>query len=344
MRGVPLTHASAFVPFVGFLSEMGIAVDPLLANAGLSAAALSEPDSLIPVHQMCAFLDKAARTEGLDQMGFLVGQRTSFLTLGSLGRRLGCCFSLHEALLTTVRLHPAYASDARLRLVAEGDRLWLQRTQDRRLERERGWQEIEQFNVMLAIQIVRLTSHREWRPREVRLQARRGAGLEKFEALADARIRFEQPYTSIEIPGALLPEPLAVTRCGVLARDKLEQELYRTAPAADFTTSVRQVVGTFLRDGYRSVQQTASAVGMSLRTFQRRLAESDVNYSRIVEEERFRVAAELITQSRLSVTDVAMELGYADSTNFAHAFHRWTGLSPSQYRRHEVGSAHPCPR
>jgi AraC-like DNA-binding protein len=347
MKGVPLTHASAFAPFVGFLSEVGTAVGPLLDKVGLPADVLPGSDALIPLHPLCAFLDTVARTEGLEHLGFLVGQRTAFSDLGSLGQLIVRCFSLHDALHTFIRVHPTYSTDSRFRLVVEGERTWLQGTLDRRLER--GWQEIEQFNVVMMIQLVRLTSHSEWRPREVHLRVPRGVGLEKIEPLADARISFGQASTGIEIPSVLLREPLVGTNCGGTTREELEQDLHRTAPATDFAGSVRQAVGTFLRNGYPSAQRTAEAIGMSLRTLQRRLGENGVSYSRLVEEERFRLAGELIRQSRLRITDVAMELGYTDLANFTHAFYRWTGLSPREYRRREgvkislVGPGSPAP-
>ena len=40
----------------------------------------------------------------------------------------------------------------------------------------------------------------------------------------------------------------------------------------------------------------------------------------------------LITRS-MSASQIATELGYGDLANFSHAFKRWTGRSPSEYRR-----------
>jgi AraC-like DNA-binding protein len=40
----------------------------------------------------------------------------------------------------------------------------------------------------------------------------------------------------------------------------------------------------------------------------------------------------LITRS-MSASQNATELGYGDLANFSHAFKRWTGRSPSEYRR-----------
>ena len=337
MSGVPLVHASALAPSVSFLTEIGTPMESLLARVGLPAGALTEPDALIPMHQVCLLVETAARAEGLEHLGFLIGQRTPFSAMGSYGRLVAQCFSLQEALHTAVRIVSAYTSDGRLRLTVDGERIWLKHALDRRLER--GWREVEQFNVMIMIQLVRLTSHRAWRPREVRLRIPREVGLDRIEPLADARLSFGHAFTSIEIPRALLREPLVGIDPSVLTPKQLEQGLHRTAPAADFRGSVRQVVGTFLRDGYPSVQQVAGSIGTSVRTLQRRLTKSGVSYSRIVEEERLRLATELLTQSHLRFTDVALELGYADLAPFTHAFRRWTGLSPSEYRRNEIGTA-----
>ena len=43
---------------------------------------------------------------------------------------------------------------------------------------------------------------------------------------------------------------------------------------------------------------------------------------------------EILNNSDLSITEVAYSLGYKDPANFSHAFRRWTGVTPSQYRQH----------
>jgi len=48
---------------------------------------------------------------------------------------------------------------------------------------------------------------------------------------------------------------------------------------------------------------------------------------------RIRHAMTLLAQSRLSVLDVALECGFADSSHFARAFREGTGLPPGEWRR-----------
>jgi AraC family transcriptional regulator len=45
------------------------------------------------------------------------------------------------------------------------------------------------------------------------------------------------------------------------------------------------------------------------------------------------VARRLLCETKRSVLDVALEVGYTDPSHFAQLFRRETGLSPSDYRR-----------
>jgi transcriptional regulator GlxA family with amidase domain len=48
---------------------------------------------------------------------------------------------------------------------------------------------------------------------------------------------------------------------------------------------------------------------------------------------RLQAAADLLTGSRLSVTEIALECGFNEPNYFARQFRRHIGVSPSEYRR-----------
>jgi len=48
---------------------------------------------------------------------------------------------------------------------------------------------------------------------------------------------------------------------------------------------------------------------------------------------RLRRAARLLTDDALSVTDVALDVGFADLSNFVRTFHRAAGVSPRAFRQ-----------
>ncbi len=46
--------------------------------------------------------------------------------------------------------------------------------------------------------------------------------------------------------------------------------------------------------------------------------------------------SEHLADPRLSISEVAYLLGFADSSSFSRAFRRWLGCSPSQWRAHHA--------
>jgi AraC-like DNA-binding protein len=43
------------------------------------------------------------------------------------------------------------------------------------------------------------------------------------------------------------------------------------------------------------------------------------------------LARNYVDEGRLSVTEIAFVLGFADTSTFSRAFKRWTGISPREY-------------
>lgn len=82
-----------------------------------------------------------------------------------------------------------------------------------------------------------------------------------------------------------------------------------------------------------SLTSLAAEAGMSERTLQRRLQDRGVRFRDLLEEARRQVAIELLTAGDTPIAEIAWRLGYSDTTSFAHAFRRWTGVSPGAARR-----------
>jgi len=102
-----------------------------------------------------------------------------------------------------------------------------------------------------------------------------------------------------------------------------------------FEERVRGAVATLLADRARNpgVQRVADRLATSVRTLQRRLHASGVTYAEVLQEQRCAAARRLLTDRTQAIADVARTLGYSDPAHFTRAFQRWTGSSPSAFRR-----------
>ncbi len=157
------------------------------------------------------------------------------------------------------------------------------------------------------------------------------------EALGESEIRISQDATAIAVPRKQLAQPLRRNGTSGDATEVLEKRLWDTAPASDFADALRQLAGTVLTDGDPPrIETMAEVTGLSVRTLQRRLAKHGLSHSQIVEQARYQTATRLLGGSDIRITDIAMDLGYADSAHFTRAFKRWAGVTPSEYRGHQV--------
>jgi len=85
--------------------------------------------------------------------------------------------------------------------------------------------------------------------------------------------------------------------------------------------------------GFRTLDQVAERMHVSVRTLKRRLAEHDTSYSALLDEARRDRATHLLRAGELGVDEIGARLGYSDPANFARAFRRWTGISPRAFRK-----------
>jgi AraC-like DNA-binding protein len=79
----------------------------------------------------------------------------------------------------------------------------------------------------------------------------------------------------------------------------------------------------------------ASILGLSRRTLQRRLGEERTSFRAVHDKACLDHALERLRDRSTSVSTVADELGFADVAAFGKAFRRWTGATPSEWRRRE---------
>jgi AraC family transcriptional regulator len=83
-----------------------------------------------------------------------------------------------------------------------------------------------------------------------------------------------------------------------------------------------------------SLERLAAQAGLSKFHFQRLFkAATGVSPSRYQINLRMNEARRLLRETKMSVVDVSLEVGYANPGHFSQLFRRETGLSPSEYRR-----------
>jgi AraC-like DNA-binding protein len=77
----------------------------------------------------------------------------------------------------------------------------------------------------------------------------------------------------------------------------------------------------------------AQQLGMSERSFRRRLAEEGTTFSEILDRLCNSLALRYLEDQRISLQQIAWLLGYSELAALNHAFKRWFGASPRSTRQ-----------
>ena len=87
-----------------------------------------------------------------------------------------------------------------------------------------------------------------------------------------------------------------------------------------------------LHEGEPTLPVVASYLALSSRTLQRRLQERGLVFQDILENTRRELAIRYLQDKTLSLTDIALLLGYSEQSAFNRAFKRWYNEPPKSYR------------
>lgn len=93
----------------------------------------------------------------------------------------------------------------------------------------------------------------------------------------------------------------------------------------------------------QGIDRMAERLDLHPRTLQRRLRDEGQAYTDIQARCRLDMAKAALAEPRCHIESLSTELGFADRHSFTRAFKRWTGLSPSAYRRSQGQAALPEP-
>lgn len=150
------------------------------------------------------------------------------------------------------------------------------------------------------------------------------AGKLQFNA-TDNSISFASHWLDRRLP---LADP--VTHRDTLARCRRQSWEFISHQA--LISRVRQLLASQLPEP-PGLESLARQLCCSARTLRRQLQDLGTSYQSVLDELRFAQARQLLEQEHLPIACIAEKLGYSETASFRHAFQRWSGTSPSRYRR-----------
>jgi len=175
---------------------------------------------------------------------------------------------------------------------------------------------------------------------EVRFTHARPLNVSEHRRIFAAPVLFSQEQNALILPSETLSMPIAMANPEFLAfHEAFAEHLLRKQTSSSLTASrVQEILEKTILSG-RQPESAAAAgdLAMSKRSLQAALAQEGTSYRRLLNETRRELAKHILEDPATPLCDIAFLLGFSEQSAFNHAFKRWTGLSPREFRISRAG-------
>ena len=317
---------SAFhAPFKTAMEACGISADYYFKKVKLPTV-IEDPESLLPTKPFFQLINIVAIDENLPGFGSIVAQTTPWHKIASLAPLIEQSKNLKELLETFCEIASHQSSHGNFSLIDEGSHFRFSYTGSPLVK---GDIQMELYRITSMIQLSQLACDAQWRPDTIHLNQPSSSVIEASPLLSSSKICFSKPDSSISIPGELLQLPVQL--------DIPERRKAANNADADnnieFANSIRQIIKTYTQKKSIRIEELADITDLSVRTLQRRLKANDLKFNDLLCQAKFDHAKERLHDMQTPIKEIAESLGYSDAAHFTRAFHQWSGLSPTDYRK-----------
>jgi AraC-like DNA-binding protein len=298
---------------------------------GLARADFEDPENQMPYFQLEQLLVECERRTGCDHFGLLLCENSRLSEMGLPGRVARCANTVGEGLDALVRTYNLHRGGGIVNLIDTGElarfvyAIAMPGTRDTR--------HYQMGAITIMFNVLEDLCGSEWHAHEVRFAFRSPASVRPFQRLFRATVHFDADESVIVFESAWLSRALPAVDDSFRRSVAAEVRWMRERVFEDFPGLVRDLIRKQLSSGPCSIETVAAMLSLHRRSLERRLARVDVDYSSLQQSVKREIAMQLLRETELTVQQIADFLRFSSAANFATAFRRWTGQSPSDFRK-----------
>lgn len=172
-------------------------------------------------------------------------------------------------------------------------------------------------------------------PLEVHFQHDPPKTTAHHEAFFGCPVTFGSDMDALLISAEALAQPNILGDEGItrFLLSHLDQEMQSIGSEDTLESRAKDAVARSLSEGMPKMADVAQGLGMSARSFHRRLSEHGLSFQTLAETTRREIALGMLEEDSYSLSEIAFLAGFSEQSAFTRAFKRWTGRTPAQFRR-----------
>jgi len=282
-------------------------------------------------------IEKAAELANKPNLGWLIGSSCTYLSRGILGRVVMGSKTIGIGLHWLCRYYPLIQDATHVKLdVIDG----VARLSYNILDPEIWPREQDSlYTLSIFANFLKSASIDVMSYASIYLQAPKKQKNSELQKHFHLPITYNAAVNEITFPAKFLSNPL-VTQSSIASGDisELSRDFSNKNRSMSFCERTKYIIYTALLDSKISQDLVAKEIGLSPRTLRRKLSIESQSYQELLDDCRMSIAStELATTKSISLSQLALRLGYSEHSSFTRAFSGWFGVCPRTYRTSMTG-------
>ena len=324
-----LLRSGALEGFERLASRFGANPQKLLLNVGFSSAQLRDPNSYVSYVKAAELLEMAAKACREPLFSLHLSGTQSSLVIGDLALSMSQQPSLEDAIYYAQKHLFLHANGMQFQLSRNAKKAWLGLQFS--FTNAHGMRQITQLSIGQIFNVIRSAMQSNSRALQLHLNQPIDAQDRTAPAAYRGSLIFEATEDHVSFPLEWLKSKPHVEERAL--REHLQQHIrmLEVRHPNNLQDQVQEIICKLLPSGECCVQAVADTLDLHTRILQKKLQKQGVTFGELLRDVRTNIAMQHLRHRTLSVTDLALNLGYAEVSVFSRNFKSWTGLSPRQW-------------
>ncbi len=310
-------------------------IDPIdvVGLEGLRITNVSDPYRKVDLLTVLRAFRKASQVTGRPDIALESGMSEPLKEWGPLIFLFINAPTVSEVFKDLCRYGAVLQSQARFNLISDEKRFGIEYSSNH--PELLGWDLDNEITIALIMRMVNDLTGSFVTPNKLMFEHHPICGIEKYRKWLGTTPKFGASNNAVIYSANLGERVLSNANPGLYnvlkrhMRDLTETEIFEDS----LHHFVRNNISRGLSQGTASLEDVSAELGLEPRTLQRRLKDENTSFQELTDEIRKTRAFYFLEKTRLGITDIAHELGYAEASVFIRSFKRWTGQSPGKYRQ-----------
>jgi AraC-like DNA-binding protein len=330
------TPSRALIGVASLIESYGHDPDSIARRVGLAPSALYRPDIFIEGGVFNDFLEEAALVCGDRFFSLKLAPIQGWHLLGPIWQLIRRAKTVGEVLRTLAAYLESHASTISSPLMDDdlGISICFEARWDPKWGRSLNASRVQVVELACAISVheIRRLLGSNWRADQVQFRHSAPENPRPLQQVFGDKLRFNQDVNALRVSKADCELPIAVIpdRPTIAAQYETPADLKLDIP---FLLEVDRAIRLLLNREEASVDRVAESLGISPRTLQHRLKQSDTTYQTLLDIARIDLAVEYLNDSDLNVLAISERVGFTDAAAFSRFFKKHLKMSPREYSK-----------